>query len=441
MAAKIQSTITREGSISGIGIHSGEKSAVFFRPAPVDTGIQFFRNGARIHSLKTGNPAAPIFEGQRRTSLKSNESQIETVEHVLAALTGLEISNIEIHVDGSEMPALDGSALPFVRLFNELKIAGQRAPREYYRVTEPIFCCDETMGGAIAVYPADEFSVAYVLDYKHPFLGRQKVDFTLSPGLFESEIAPARTFCTQEETAELRRQGFGLGAGLENTLVIGARGVVGNQFRFADECARHKVLDILGDLALLGFPILGRVVGLRSGHALNRKLVEQLFAQRKNTQRGAMDTKNKKEVDAQPYVMGFEEIKKVLPHRYPFLLVDRILELKDMSAVGIKNISGSEPFFQGHFPDKPVMPGVLMVEALAQVGGVLMLSKSENKGKLAYLASINDARFRKMVVPGDQLRLEIEVVKMKSKIGLVRGRATVKGEEVCSAEIMFSLGD
>lgn len=151
--------------------------------------------------------------------------------------------------------------------------------------------------------------------------------------------------------------------------------------------------------------------------------------------------KKQKDADGRPYVMGLEDIKKVLPHRYPFLLVDRILELKDRTAVGVKNISGSEPFFQGHFPDKPVMPGVLMVEALAQVGGVLMLSKSENKGKLAYLVSINDARFRKMVVPGDQLRLEIEVVKMKSKIGLVHGRATVNGEEVCNAEIMFSLGD
>ncbi|MGH7197157.1 MAG: UDP-3-O-acyl-N-acetylglucosamine deacetylase [Candidatus Omnitrophota bacterium] len=428
-----QKTIGREGSLSGIGIHTGEKAAVTFRPASAGSGIRFFKKGSPIHSvIVDGGELFPVSQDSpRRTSVGSRNNHLQTVEHLLATLAGLGIHNIEIDVDGPEMPGLDGSAAPFVALFKELGVVGQDRPRETFKIGEPIFCGEK--GRAIAIYPAEEFSVAYTLDYEGSGPRNQKVEFALTPEVFEKEIAPARTFCTEKEAQELKKNGVGRGASRENTLVLSEGGVAGQSLRFPDECARHKVLDILGDLNLLGFSVVGRVVGLRSGHALNRQLVEQIIKQR-----GTMSAKQHRHVTKET-PMEIDEIKKVLPHRYPFLLVDRVIEMTDDRIVCIKNVSISEPFFQGHFPEKPVMPGVLILEALAQTGGILMLSKPEYAGKLAYLVAVNEARFRKTVIPGDQLRLEVDLKKVKARLGIVDCVAKVGPEEVCSAEIMFSL--
>ncbi len=420
-----QKTIAKEGMIAGKGLHSGRPSAVRFRPAPAGTGTQFYHRGFKIENI-----SSDVSESPRCTSIGHGEHEIHTVEHLLAALLGLGISNIHVDVDGDEMPGLDGSAAPFTRFFLELGLVDQKVPAPAYKITEPIFCSGKNK--ALCIYPDDHLSVAYTLDYDHPQLRDQKVEFTLTPEVFVRDIAPARTFCTLEESEEVKRRGLGLGADHKNTLVISKDGVVGNKLHFPDECARHKVLDLLGDLNLLGFPVLGRVVGLRSGHSLNRQLVQRI-----KEQRGTMNIKKKDET--KKHAMDLEQIKEILPHRFPFLMLDRIVEINDHFVVGIKNVTGNEPFFQGHFPGKPVMPGVLMIEALAQVGGVLMLSK--NKGKIAYLVSVNNARFRKPVVPGDQLRLEVEVLKLKSKIGLIHGVGKVDGEEVCDAEIMFTVAD
>jgi UDP-3-O-[3-hydroxymyristoyl] N-acetylglucosamine deacetylase/3-hydroxyacyl-[acyl-carrier-protein] dehydratase len=430
-----QRTIAKAGALSGIGIHTGERCTVTFRPAAAGTGIRFFKKGEPVSSVVVdGGELFPVSkESPRRTSVGTDGHHIQTVEHCLAALSGLGIWNIEVDVDGPEMPGLDGSAAPFAKLFRQLGVSELGRPQEAFKVREPIFCGEK--GRAIAVYPAETFSVAYTLDYDHAGLRDQTVEFCVTPEVFESEIASARTFCTEEEAAALKKQGVGRGASAENTVVIPANGAVKNSLRFQDECARHKVLDIIGDLSLLGFPVLGRVVGLRSGHTLNRQLVEAI-----KKQKGAMSAKQHRHVTKET-PMEIEEIKTILPHRYPFLLLDRIVEMTDDRIVGIKNVSISEPFFQGHFPQKPVMPGVLIIEALAQTGGILMLSKPEYAGKLAYLVAVNEARFRKAVVPGDQLRLEVDLKKVKVRLGIVDCVAKVDGKEVCSAEIMFSLVD
>ena len=424
-----QKTIRREGSISGVGLHTGEKSSVSFKPLPAGSGIQFYKDGLKVETSSEDGLSL------RCTSVGSGKNRILTVEHLLASLAGLGICNIQVDVTGPELPGLDGSALPFVKLFLELGIEEQNERREVFKITEPILCYESNK--ALSVYPAEEFRVSYILDYDHPALHDQQVDFLVTPPVFEKEIAPARTFCTEEEVDRLKKDNLGKGASYENTLVISENGPIKNRLRFRDECARHKVLDLLGDLNLMGFSIAGRVIGLRSGHSLNRKLIEEIKKQRE----GAMEPKKKSKDVLKNSELDVEAIKKILPHRYPFLLVDRILEMSERTIVGIKNVTTSEHFFQGHFPDRPIMPGVLMVEAIAQVAGVFLLSKPENKGKLAYLASITNARFRRLVVPGDQLRIEVELLKLKSRVGTARGVAKVDGETACDAEFMFSLAD
>ena len=433
-----QKTISREGRISGIGLHTGEPSTLVLKPAAIDSGLSFLRHGCFVSRLPGDNDFGLAAISQATNSLRCStlgegENRILTVEHLLAALHGLGISNLEIDVLGSEIPGLDGSALPFVHELKKLGIVDQGKALDFYRISEPIFCYDKTK--AIAIYPAESFSISYVLDYEHPYLRDQKVDFELTPEAFEAQIAPARTFCTDREAGELQKRGFGLGASIENTVVVTENGSHRSQLRFENEPARHKVLDLLGDLHLLGFPILGRVVAIRSGHALNRQMVQAIKKQRES-----MSVK-KQEEPVLTMPMDTEQIKKILPHRDPFLFVDRILEMTERSIVGIKQLTGKEAFFQGHFPQRPVMPGVLMVEALAQTGGVLMLSKPEHRGKIAYLAAVNEARFRRVVVPGDELRLEVEVIKYKSRVGLVKGVAKVGNEVACNVEIMFSLAD
>ncbi len=420
---KLQRTIQKEGVLSGIGLHTGKNVQLTCKPAQVSEGIRFYRAGKLISDLAQDTTSFVSGGSLRCSSIGRGDDKILTVEHLLAALRGLGITNIRIDVEGPEVPGMDGSALPFVLFFKKLGLQDQSEATQFYRVREPIFCYDK--GKSICILPADEFSVSYVLDYDHPHLKDQKVDFALTPDVFEKEIAPSRTFCTENEALEVPKHGLGLGANAENTLIVKTDGSHLKQLRYPDECARHKVLDILGDFNLLGFPVLGRVVAIRSGHSLNQQLVQAI----------------KKQRDAMKMPMELEQIKKILPHRYPFLLVDRILEMSDRRIVGLKNVSGAEPFFQGHFPQRPVMPGVLMIEALAQVGGVLMLVNPENQGKMAYLASVKEARFRRLVVPGDQLRLEVDIVKYKSRVGLIKAIAKVGDEVACEAEMMFSMAD
>jgi UDP-3-O-[3-hydroxymyristoyl] N-acetylglucosamine deacetylase/3-hydroxyacyl-[acyl-carrier-protein] dehydratase len=409
------------------------------KSAPVDSGITFIRvdvPGKPAIKARSEFLLAPELRS-RRTSVGADGVEIHTIEHLMAALVGSGIDNVHVELDNQEIPGLDGSGINFVEAFEKAGIVEQDKERQYFVVKEPLFVEEED--SSITVVPSSEFKVSYTLDYNHPYLKAQYLSLVLKEGVFKRELAGARTFCLEEEANELQRQGVGRGANYENTLVIGKNGVIKNKLRFEDEFIRHKVMDLIGDLSMLGVPIKGHVIALRSGHSLNLKTVVKLAQQRQRYALAGIGTPqgkvNQQELDV-------EMIKKILPHREPFLFVDRVIELKKGSyAKGVKNVTINDYFFKGHFPGKPVMPGVIIVEAMAQLGGIMMLLPDENRGKLAFFMAIDHAKFRKTVVPGDQLVLEVEAGRIKSRTGQVHGRAFVDGKVVCEADLMFVLVD
>ncbi len=434
-----QKTIIKEVSLEGIGLHTGNKAKLVFKPAAADTGINFIRvdlPGAPQIKASAENVSVQL-KSPRRTSIGKSPAEIHTIEHLMSALFGLGIDNLVIEINNNEVPGMDGSGLDFIRALKSAGIKELDSPRNYFVIREPIYVEEEN--ASLVALPFDGFKVSYTLNYEHVFLKSQFKSLIVDGTSFESEIAAARTFCLEEEAQDLQQQGVGLGANYENTLVFGKSGVVKNKLRFDDECIRHKMLDLLGDLNLLGQPIKGHIIALRSGHALNLKLVKKIIQQKQKTMSGGIA------IAYQP-IMGRKleavEIMKILPHRDPFLFVDRILDLEPgKRAVGIKNVTINDYFFKGHFPQRPVMPGVLMLEAMAQVGGIMMLSPDENRGKLAFFMAINNVKFRKTVVPGDQLTFEVVAGKIKSKTGQVSGKAYVDGKVVVEADFMFALAE
>mgnify|MGYP001558181485 FL=1 len=348
----------------------------------------------------------------------------------MASLSSLEIDNLDIQIDSNELPGLDGSAINFVEALEKAGITQQEKPRFVYAIKEPIII--QEGASSITVLPSEEFKISYTLNYDHPLLASQFLELDINRESFKTQIAPARTFCLESEADQLQSQGQGQGANYENTMVVGKAGVIKNKLRFQDEFVRHKILDLIGDLYLAGCPIRAQVVALRSGHSLNLKIAQKIYQQRTNLQ-GAGNMEDALDINA---------IMKILPHRQPFLFVDRITHLeKGKRAVGYKNVTMNDDFFRGHFPGRPIMPGVLILEAMAQVGGVMMLASEENKGKLAFFLAIDNAKFRKTVVPGDRLVFEVDAGKIRSKIGSVHGKALVDGKVVAEADLMFALVD
>ena len=434
-----QRTIKKSIELSGVGLHTGARVNLKFKPAPTNTGINFIRVDVKDSPMVKADINNIISQDKspRRTSIGINGVEIHTIEHLMAALWALGIDNIIIEIDGPELPGLDGSATGFIDILRKVGIENQGVAKRIYQVRSPLW--SEQDGAMIMVLPDEQFRVSYTLNYEHPLLKAQYISFTVDENTFAKEIATARTFCLEKEVNELRKKGLGKGANYDNTVVVGEAGVIDNKLRFEDEFARHKILDLLGDLYLLGYSIRGHIIAMRSGHPLNVQLVEKINNQREKFQAGGIKAVY---VETSGNVLDSIDIQKILPHRYPFLLVDKIIEIEpDKKAVGIKNVTINEQFFTGHFPGRPVMPGVLIVEAMAQVAGVLMLNKKENVGKYAYFMSLDNAKFRKTVVPGDQLRLEVEVVKLRSKTGQVHTKALVDGAVVSEADLMFALVD
>jgi len=424
-----QKTIATPVSLSGIGIHTGNKVNITLKPAQPAAGITFIRTDiaepVRIQADVQSFLAAKF---SRRSSIGKNEVEVQTIEHLMAALSSLGIDNIDVEIDSNELPGLDGSAIKFVEALEKAGIVEQEQARYIHVIKEPISI--EEHDSSITIVPAEDFKISYTLNYNHPLLEAQFLEISVNPESFKAEIAPARTFCLESEASELRSKGLGLGANYDNTLVVGKAGVIRNSLRFKDEFVRHKILDLIGDLRLAGCPIRGHVIALKSGHSLNLKIAQKIYEQRIKTQ-GANNMEG---------ILDVNEIMKIIPHRQPFLFVDRITHLeKGKRAVGVKNVTINDYFFKGHFPGHPVMPGVIIVEAMAQVGGVMMLASEENRGKLAFFLSIDNVKFRKPVVPGDQLVLEVEAIKVKSKTGQVRGRALVNGKVVTEADFVCAL--
>ncbi len=430
-----QQTICKPASLSGPGLFHGQPATLTFKPAGPNHGVRFVRTdlgGIEIPALVTHVVRRP-----RRTALRSGDAIVETCEHCLSAVAGLGIDNLLIEIDGPEIPAMDGSAKPFLDALCEAGVEPCDQPRQCLVVKEPVVIRQEdAMVAAMPCEDDDGTHLLYELDYgpDNP-LGRQTHQFNFSNGNYAKEIAPCRTYILEREARALREAGLGTHLSEDDVLVIGDQGPLGNnKMRFEDEPARHKLLDLIGDLFLLGCPIKGRVIAYKSGHAMNHQLVRQLI----KTHQG----KSRVDLGLHRSVFDIRKIHRFLPHRYPMLLVDRVVEIDgDRRAVGIKNVSINEPFFQGHYPGTPIMPGVLVVEAMAQLSGVLIGQKLEHTGKLAILLSLDRVKLRKPVTPGDQLVMEATSVKMRSKIVHMRCRAYVAEDLAAEAEVKFMLVD
>jgi UDP-3-O-[3-hydroxymyristoyl] N-acetylglucosamine deacetylase/3-hydroxyacyl-[acyl-carrier-protein] dehydratase len=417
-------TLARTAVLEGIGLHLGVPCRITFRPAKSRQGIVFRRTDC-AGSPRIRAHVNEVSGSDRHTQLGSSEYAVHTVEHVLAAVTGIGIDDLTIDMDGPEPPILDGSAAPFLRAFVDAGLATLDGEPEFLQLTEPLRVID---GASVyEAYPSENLELDVTIEFPHPLIGRQSRCFTVTTDTFATELSEARTFGFLHEVDALRAKGLIKGASLENAVVLDDTDILSGALRWTDEFVRHKALDCVGDLALAGARVRARIVAIKPSHRGTVTLVREMVkAGRK--EKG---------------MYTIEQIMKVLPHRYPFLLVDRILEIEENKRiVGLKNVTINEPFFQGHFPGHPIMPGVLIIEAMAQVGGMLLMGSVEDPdSKVVYFMSLDNVKFRRPVKPGDQIRFELEIVQLRGSVCKMRGVGKVDGDVVAEADMAAMVRD
>lgn len=427
MPVRRQRTIAGEVRIEGIGVHTGLVTRLAIKPAPADTGVAFTRVDL---PCRTRVPARLDFvtATELGTRLGSNGVEILTVEHVLAALAALEVDNAILELDGPEVPILDGSFAPYFGALEEAGLELQTAEAEVIEVTE-VVSVEGEQGAVYVALPNDGYRVSATIEFGHAAIGRQHGGFVIDDDSFRSDLARARTFGFRADADSLRARGLARGASLSNTVVLDGEGVMNNGLRYADEFLRHKVGDIVGDLALMGGRFRGHVVAERPSHRGNIALARAIREQHDRRRRIR--------------TIDVMEILDALPHRYPLLLVDRVVEFEPgKRIVGLKNVTINEPFFRGHFPDHPIMPGVLIIEAMGQVGGLLLMDAvADTEDKVVYFMALDNVKWRRPVTPGDQVLFEVEMVNLRRSVCKMKGKGTVNGKVVAEAEMMARIVD
>lgn len=437
-----QRSILREVSISGKSLHTGEEVHLSLKPAPVNHGIVFQRLDLfGKPELKTSIEF--VTDLVRSTTIANGHAKVHTVEHVLSALSGCGIDNVLIEMDASEPPILDGSAKHFVNLIQQAEPVEQDAEREYFELEEPV---SVTRGGSsIIALPHDGLRITCTSTDDRG-IHTQHLSLDIDPETYIAQIAPARTFTIYEDIEELLNLGKIKGGSLDSAIVIKGDKILSKEpLRFKDEFVRHKILDIIGDIVLVGKPIKAHFIAVRPGHALNAELSKVLYKKltAKAKGRKKASTVRKLEVTSEPEkAMDVRRVMDMLPHRYPFILIDRVLEIiSDEELVALKNVTINEPFFQGHYPGRPIMPGVLQVEAMAQAAGLLLLRKLPiEDNKIAFFMSADKIKFRQAVEPGDAIKIRVRLIKTRgNKIATAASECTVDDKVVSSAELMFML--